>query len=282
VFSDDQALQPAQFEAKLWQQKVDKAVTPVQEVKLPDGFESLADNRDSCYWRFCREMAERKRLRIEDLEDAGAGFTREGDWEPFCIFPVTEGSRIVYYQGRTYSEEGDQTKKFPRKSEVPYGSNYWIHGLDELADPGCQLVIVVESILNRLSLKRRLRELEVPGIAPICVFTNLISRPQIAKLARYKHIKEFCLLYDSDSTQGALRTTIQYGAIMPLTYAAMPEGVNANGSIRKNNDANDDVDTALEAVLNRRKPSTRTIPRLEEHKPFSVLNRPRRLKGIDD
>lgn len=230
----------------------EKAITPVQEVKLPDGFEFLTENRKSCYWRFCREMAERKHLDIEDLEEANAGFTRDGEWEPFCIFPVIEGPRVVYFQGRTYNDSGkDKTKKFPSKKDIPYGQSYWVYNLDALADEKIEIIVIVESILNVLSLRKRLRELEITHIMPVCVFTHYITRSQVAKLRRYRHVKEWCFLYDSDSTELAEETTGSLSALMPCSIAAMPTGLNADGSIRATNDANDDVDAALLAINDR-------------------------------
>jgi hypothetical protein len=255
-FTDDHA---GQFKsvAELFQPEVKKALTPVQTVELPNGFELLSENRKSCYWRFCRDMAERKHLGIEDLEEAGAGFTREGLWEPFCIFPVYEGPRLVYYQGRTYSDEGfETTKKFPSKKVVPYGPSYWVYNLDALASKEVQLVIVVESILNVLSLRRRLRELDYgPEIVPVCIFTHRLSRSQAAKFQRYRHIQEFCLLFDSDSTALATEAAMILEPRIPVTVASMPVGTNRDGTVRKTNDANDDVDAALRAIADRKPPS---------------------------
>jgi hypothetical protein len=242
-----------------------QAVTPVQNIELPEGFSPLAKNRKSCYWRFCKDMAERKHLGIEDLEEAGAGFTRTGNWEPFCIFPVYEGVRCVYYQGRTYSDEGfETTKKFPSKKEVPYGPSYWVYNLDALADPNISLVIVVESILNTLSIRRKLRELDIQHIVPVCIFTHRLSRSQVAKFQRYRHIKEFCILYDSDSTGLAVETALRLSSVMPVSVAKMPHGKNADGTARLTNDANDDVDAALYAVTERERPHSvdREIMRL--------------------
>jgi hypothetical protein len=236
---------------------VRSVLTPVQDIKLPEGFTELSKDRKSCYWRFCKRMAERKRLGIEDLEEAGAGFTREGYWEPFCIFPCYEGDRTVYYQGRTYNDEGfETTKKFPSKKVVPFGPSYWVYNLDALKDPAVALVIIVESVLNVLSLRRRLRELGIEReIIPVCIFTHRISKAQIAKLQRYKHVKDFCILYDSDSSGLASQAGISVGTVLPVTVAHMPTGVNKDGSVRLTNDANDDVDAALGAVLKRDAPA---------------------------
>jgi hypothetical protein len=254
--------------------EVSKPVTPVQDIPLPEGFKPLSQNRKSCYWRFCRDMAERKHLTIEDLEEAQAGFTRSGDWEPYCIFPVREGPRTVYYQGRTYTDDGfETTKKFPSKKEVPYGPAYWVYNLDAVADLKVQLVIVVESILNMLTLHRKLRELDLhQEIISVCVFTHRLSRAQVTKFQRYPHVKEFCLLFDSDSTALANKTALALGSTLPLTVAAMPHGVNPDGTVRVTNDANDDVEAALGAVADRQPPSSVTALQAK-------LNEPSPMKG---
>lgn len=253
-FEDNHILEPQEL-LDLLKPKPKKALTPIQEVSLPEGFEMLSENRDSCYWEFCRDMAERKHLSIEDLEAVNAGFTREGVWEPYCIFPVIEGPRVVYYQGRRYSDEGvEKTKKFPHKKVVPYGPSYWVYNLDALTLESIELVIVVESILNVLSLKRKLAELDLIKIVmPVCVFTHYISRSQVAKMQRYRHVKEWCILFDSDSANLADDTALALNAVMPTSIAEMPHGTNPDGSERLTNDANDDVDAALIAVNNRRR-----------------------------
>jgi hypothetical protein len=248
-FEDNHILEPSEL-LEMLRPKPGKVLTPVQDVPLPEGFELLSENRDSCYWRFCREMAERKHLSIEDLEEAQAGFTRFGNWEPFCIFPVIEGPRIVYYQGRRYSDEGEEkTKKFPSRKEVPWGVRYWIYNLEAISPPAVELVIIVESILNVLSLKRRLRELGLlETIVPICVFSHYISQSHLTKMKAYKHIKDWCILFDSDSTELAHTTAMALNPLLPTSVAEMPHGKNSDGSPRLTNDANDDVDAALRAI----------------------------------
>jgi len=257
------------FGQQLMEGDMRKAVTPVQDIELPTGFELLSNNRKSCYWRFCRDMAERKHLSIEDLEEAGAGFTRTGPWEPFCIFPVYEGMRCVYYQGRTYNDEGfESTKRFPGKKEVPYGPSYWVYNLDALTDLQVSRVIVVESILNALSLRHKLRELDVAHIAPVCVFTHRLSRSQVAKFQRYRHIKEFCILFDSDSSDLAVETGARLGALLPVTVARMPHSRSADGTARLTNDANDDVEAALYAVTERQTPLPQDVAMMRLGKDF--------------
>lgn len=266
-FEDQHVLEPEELR-ELLRGTPEKAMTPIQEVKLPDGFQFLSENRQSCYWRFCRELAERKNLAIEDLEDAHAGFTRDGEWEPFCIFPVIEGPRVVYYQGRTYNDSGkDRTKKFPSKKEIPYGQSYWVYNLDALSDEKAEIAVIVESILNVLSLKKRLRELDLTHIVPVCVFTHYVTRSQITKIRRYRHLKELCFLYDSDSTELAEDTAKSVDALIPCSVASMPAGTNADGSVRATNDANDDVDTALIAINERAKPNPNKIKSIKLYPP---------------
>lgn len=257
---EESALDPAELLSLLHEEKR-PALTPVQHVSLPEGFETLSENRDCCYWRFCKQMAERKNLGIEDLEEAGAGFTREGDWEPFCIFPVYESGRTVYYQGRTYLDDGfEKTKKFPSRKVVPYGAKYWVYGLDALASPKVKIVVIVESILNHLSLRRKLRETgDLEQVVPVCVFTHALSVAQVAKLKRYTHIAEWCILFDSDSYHLAQMTGCRLSVELPVVVAEMPHGKNPDGTLRLTNDANDDVESALVAISRSQAPREESV-----------------------
>ena len=108
----------------------------VPSVELPKGFTLLSAEPGGAYARMSGRMAARKHLELQDLIEAGAGFTRDSPkWEPFVIFPVVEWGKVVYYQGRTYSDPDDpkeSTKLFPSRREVPLGSRHWLYGLDEL------------------------------------------------------------------------------------------------------------------------------------------------------
>jgi hypothetical protein len=231
-----------------------KPLTPVQVVELPLGFQFLSDYQESCYHMFCANMAKRKHLDITDLEKANAGFTREGLWEPFCIFPVIEDDRVVYYQGRTYTDDGfEKTKKFPSKQEVRYGMSYWVYNLNALTSPPARLGIIVESILNVLSLRKYIQQEKLPWV-PVCVFTHRISAAQFNKICRYRHIKEWCVLFDSDSTALAHASASRLNPIRPpISVAEMPHGKNDDDSVRTTNDANDDVEAAIEAIKKRKK-----------------------------
>jgi hypothetical protein len=253
---DEQVLEPEQL-LDMLKGTGKKALTPVQNIDLPEGFRQLKDNQGSCYWKFCKKMAERKHLEIEDLEEAGAGFTRVGDWEPFCIFPVYEGDRTVYYQGRTYLDDNTETtKKFPNRKVVPYGARYWVYNLDALAKSSLRLAVVVESVLNLLSLKKKIREIgESNLVVPVCVFTHALSLSQVAKMRRYSHIQEWCFLFDSDSTNLAEIAANSLSSVLPVTVAEMPHGKSPDGTTRKTNDPNDDVEAAIKAIEKRHQPN---------------------------
>lgn len=221
---------------------------PVRRLPLPEGFTLLTDEPKSCYTRFIGNMAKRKHLDLQSFMDAGAGFTRDDpEWEPFCIFPVREYNTVVYYQGRTYSEEpGEKTKRFPFRDKVPYGSRYWLYNLDELIETKAKTAIVVESILNVLSLRRKIAQMGVKGIVPVAAFKHSLSKEQIAKLTRCTHLKEICLLYDHDAIDASWKSGVRITRAQ-VSIAEMPEG---DGNSRM--DPNDDVDAAWVAFENRK------------------------------
>ncbi len=231
----------------------------VPEVKLPRGFVAVSQEPQSAYAKLIAQMAVRKRLDLADLVEAGVGFTRESRrWEPFAIFPTFEWGRPVYYQGRTYVDTpGESTKQFPTREECPVSSKYWVYNIDEARARGGVLV-VVESILNVLSLRRELRRRGITDpIVPIAVFKHKVSDPQYVKLtqlirqaaARKHPVTEVCFIYDSDATATAFKDAEMFVNTIPVSVVEMPEGV----------DANDDAVEAVDRFLRRR--------------PFSPLDR---------
>ena len=160
------------------------------------------------------------------------------------IFPVWEWGRVVYWQGRTMIDpfEGS-TKEFPSRAELPRGSRYWVYGIDELRQTG-GIVVLVESILNVLSLRRELIARGLTEFVPVCIFKHHISPEQKDKIGRCRNIQELVFLYDSDATADADKEADSLVNCFPrVSVAAMPEG-----------DANDNAALAVDQVLARRPP----------------------------
>lgn len=219
-------------------------------VPLPRGFTLLSEEPTSVYTKFITRMAKRKNLTYEDFVEAGVGFTRDDPkWEEYAIFPVVEYGTVVYYQGRLYSKGDPErgTKLFPSRTDIPYGSKYWVYNFDELNETKASTALVVESILNVLSLKWKLRELGRTDVVPVCVFKHSISKEQTVKLSRMRNLKEVCLLWDRDATgrawDGARFLTSRFN----VSVAEMPERPG-----ERTLDANDDVEAAIEAFDNRK------------------------------
>jgi hypothetical protein len=218
------------------------------DVSLPEGFIYCSDRPKAYYTELIGRMAVRKNLTLDDLVAAQVGFTRKDPfWEPYAIFPVNEFDQLVYFQGRTYIDEpGEGTKKFPTRKECPYSAKYWVYNLDEARQKKAETVIVVESILNVLSLKKKIEALGIENTVAICVFKHSVSKPQLEKIVRCRHIKEVCLLFDHDATRRSWDASRLLINRISLSVAEMPAGKD-----NKKLDPNDDVDAAWEAFLRR-------------------------------
>ncbi len=225
------------------------SLPPVASVDLPDGFTYCAEKPKSVYTSLIGEMALAKNLTLADFIEAKAGFTKQDTrWEPYCIFPVTEYGRTVYYQGRTYVDvPGESTKKFPNNKEVRFGSKYWLYNIDELKEKKASIVLVVESILNVLSLRWLFRELGIDNIVPVGSFTHRISKWQAEKLLKHTFVKEVCLLFDHDATGLSWDTASPMAGRVKMTVAEMPLGPN-----NEKYDPNDDVEAAYGAFVRRK------------------------------
>lgn len=227
-----------------------KVLVPVvSSIKLPRGFTPLRKERGSVYYRLIEKMAVKKNLEQWDMVEAGVGFTRDDPyWEPYAIFPIVEWGNTVYYQGRLYrSKPGDVTKKFPSKKFLPLGSKYWVYDIDEVRKQEAETVIVVESILNVLSLKKKIREMGLKRVVPVAVFKHKLSAPQIAKLLACRSVKELCLMFDADATASAWKSAESLINKKKVTVACMPE---VEG--KRTLDPNDDVELAMEMFEKRR------------------------------
>jgi len=224
-------------------------VPAIQEIALPEGFTAIQAKPKSAYARLITKMARRKNLYWDDFLEAEVGYTTDDPlWEPFAIFPVKEYQRVVYYQGRTYVDvPGETTKKFPSRNQVKYGASYWVYNIDAVRALHPPMVVLVESILNVLSLRWKLRELGWnKEIVPVCVFKHHLSQVQAVKLMRCPGIQEFCLLFDHDAIAKTWQSIGYIGNRVKLSVAEMPL-VAGN----KKCDPNDDVEAAIQAIEHR-------------------------------
>jgi hypothetical protein len=227
--------------------------------KLPEGFTRLQDDVSSrpgertAWYRLIDQMAEQKHLAVEDFMEAGVGYTRTGLWEPYAIFPVNDYGRLVYFQGRA-CDVGYSTripaKRFPSGTEVSQGAGHWVYNIDQLRESHVRVAIVVESILNVLSLRKKLRSLGILDAVPVCVFKRRISRIQAQKIAKCHHVKEVCIFFDHDATEYAREQAKELSTGLfrkfIVSIAEMPE-VGGNPT----SDPNDDVNVAWQSLQQR-------------------------------
>lgn len=221
--------------------EIDLSLTPstvvpvyVVECALPSGFTPIASDPDCCYSRWIGDMARRKNLTWRSFADAGVGFCRgNGAWDRYAVFPICEWGKTVYFQGRLYDEKkGEPTKRFPPRTTHPHGSRNWVYNIDAARNPSVRTLIVVESILNVLSLKRLLQKHEITDIVPVALFKHSISKEQGMKIADLSHIQEINLMFDSDATDSAWSAVAKTSLpVEKVSVTEMPDGVDANDDV---------------------------------------------------
>jgi len=241
----DKPIELTEAEKLLNEVEKEKFVPSVVDITLPRGFKRLADDMESGYVTLIERMAKRKGLALDDMLKAGVGFTTEHPlWEPYAIFPVHEYERLVYYQGRTYVDEpGKSTKRFPNRTECPYGMQYWVYNIDKIREQKPWLVVCVESILNVLSLEKL-----DDSFVTACVFKHSVSPAQLQKITGFSWVEEVCMLYDSDSTADAwieAGSRITNRVRVSVAKMPIPDG-------KKKIDPNDEPELALEAIRDRK------------------------------
>ena len=222
----------------------------VPEVQLPRGFTPLAKEPDSAYAKLIGNMAVRKRLTLADFINAGVGFTRDDfKWEPYAIFPVYEWGRVVYYQGRTYTDiPGESTKKFPRRDELPLGAGNWVYNWDKLYQKG-GIAIIVEAMLNVLSLEKELEKRGMDDFVPVAIFKHDVSKQQLVKILSCRNLKEVVIMYDGGFSNDADEDAPSFSSHVKTTVVELPG----------KNDPNDDAALAVDLLDSRRQPKTYTL-----------------------
>jgi hypothetical protein len=217
----------------------------VTEVELPRGFTKLADVPRGAYATLIGRMAVKKHLSLDDFIKAGVGFTRDDPkWEPYAIFPVFEWGRVVYYQGRTYTDvPGQATKRFPSRSVLPVGSGNWVYNWDKLRGQG-GVAVIVEAILNVLSVEKELAQRGLAGYVPVALFKHKVSKPQLVKILSCRGLKEVALMYDGGFTDDADADAANFSSHVKTTVVELPG----------KDDPNDKAAQAVDLLLQRRAP----------------------------
>jgi len=250
AFAADDGSSSIPVEQLLFQEEPQTSVVPIiQEIELPRGFTPIARTPKSIYTKLITGMARRKNLDYQDMVEAGVGYTPDDPyWEPYALFPVRDYKLTCYYQGRTYVDiPGETTKRFPSRKHVKWGAGYWVYNIDEVRAKNPEIVVVVESILNVLSLRRKFTELGWQSIVPVCVFKHSVSKVQAIKLIQCESIKELCLLFDRDAIEATWRNVSQLSNKLSVSVAEMPVKA-GNAKL----DPNDDVEAALDALDTRK------------------------------
>jgi hypothetical protein len=217
----------------------------VAELPRPAGWRDVSEDGESVYDRLAAKMAVRKKLDARALVDVGCGVVPSSPrWEPYVIFPIVEWGRMVYWQGRTYRDRpGETTKRFcDERDGATLGARYWIYNLDELRTQG-GVALVVESILNVLSLRRELAARGITGVVPVALFKHAFSPPQLTKILACQRVTEVSLMFDPDATNTAWASARKLTSQVPVTICTMPVGV----------DANDDAARAVDQFLARKR-----------------------------
>jgi hypothetical protein len=115
-------------------------------------------------------------------------------------------------------------------------------------------LIVVESILNVLSLKWYIREHNLgDDIVPVATFKHSVSDEQFFKIAKMRHVEEVCLLFDHDAIAHSWKGARKFTNHFAITIAEMPEGAE-----NKKLDPNDDVALAWQVF--------------QERQPYTIMN----------
>ena len=205
------------------------------EIRLPRGSKRLWNSANSRVVSEIAAMALRKNLTLEDFIAGGCAYTEDifeppaQDWSRCCIFPTYEFGRLVYFQGRTYrvQDENGPTKLFPSRYSVPAGSKYWVYGWDEANALNVDVIIVVESILNVMSLRKALKECAADWAAPVAMFKHHISPIQVNKIMALP-ANEICLMFDGDAVKDMWSEARKFIATKKVSIAEMPVGIDAN------------------------------------------------------
>jgi hypothetical protein len=217
---------------------------------LPKGFTTVWDaveqrrHKGAC--NLVSMMAADKNLSLDDMAEMGVGFvplrTGDPDWYLYAIFPVILHGYAVYFQGRDLL---DGSKKFPSRDVAGSGCADWVYNLDELRDSSVRKAVIVESVLNVISLRKKLREQKIQDVVPVATFSAALSQRQRKMVFGMKHLAEVTIFFDHDATDKAWRFAeecFRYARSgVSVTVAEMPSVCGPKS------DPNDDMDAAFEA-----------------------------------
>jgi len=192
---------------------------PEADLKLPEGFRTLADmrRRDS---EPIYDYLDSRGLRKKILDRARVGYVREGKMWGYIIFPVfNPDGEVIYWQGRRFKKR--KPKFYNPKSSIKGELVYQIR-----SERKPEYVVVVESIINALTLESGWEGSDVVIMATL---GKGLSEYQKSRILVYeKSVKELWLGLDPDAIRETLEFARYVGTFTKVRIPRFPEGEDIN------------------------------------------------------
>lgn len=187
---------------------MDFMAEPAAEVPFPDGAQAIVDGT--------LPYLVQRGITFEDVRTFGLFICATGRYRGRLMFPVYEGGRLVYYQGRAMWEGQPGDAGF-RKSLNPPRS------------PGAAVSSEVLMNLDLARFYRRVALVEGPvdcvhaGPSAVCIFGKRLSLVQIGKLLA-AGVRAIDLMLDADAWGDALATLPFLKTMFDVRLVRLPGG----------------------------------------------------------
>lgn len=206
-----------------FQQAINKIIAEVQYSPINYRLGSLQNHRENASLVLPKEISPpecwksidgtlpymaKRGITVEDARSFGLVWCDAGRYANRLVFPVWEGSRLVYYQGRAMWEATDRP-----------GERY-VKALNPPAEDGAAVSSEVLMNLDVAKNYQRVAVVEGPidcvraGPSAVCSFGKKISGIQIAKLQR-AGVKALDLMWDGPSEREPYGAWYEMQAIAP-------------------------------------------------------------------
>lgn len=175
-------------------------------LELPEGFIPVWDGRRWSEPRYLRDRGVPSRISAEYK----LGYCLRGRYANRIIVPAYEDGRLVFFQGRTW------TDRLPRYDSPPIARDQVLLGLDQAR--GAEQLLVVEGPFDVLGCARA-------GKKSVALLGKQATGGQLAKLARFG-AKQIVVLLDPEAAKEANSIARSLSIVCPqVSLGRLPTGV---------------------------------------------------------
>lgn len=165
-----------------------------KELTLPESFTPIL-YESSIMGKLAQKYLKKRRFNIDKLARKGVGYCTAGEYEGYIIFPFYQKSKLVFFQGRTFLNNGPKMRN-PPEEDFGIGKTQILYNADALY------------IYNKVYLVESITNAETLGDNAVASLGKVVSTWQLSQIIS-SPCSTVVIILDRDATKEAIGLAMQ-------------------------------------------------------------------------